>query len=78
MTDTHEWQCWTLSIEDIKEAAKRAGLPAEKLSADDCFEIARRFKNGMEWALIDWLEILTDSVQMVWEEKAAREKPPNE
>ena len=53
MSDAQEWQCWNLSIGDIKEAAKRAGLRAEELSADDCFEIARRFKKGMEWALDD-------------------------
>ena len=74
MTYIRKCQCWTLSIEDIEEAAKIAGVPSEELSADDCLEIAAKFKNSIACALDDWLEILIDAVQMVWEEKAAREK----
>ena len=66
MTGGHQWECWTLSIEDIREAAKRVGVPAERLSADDCFEIASRFKKGMAWAMDDWLEMLKETVEQVW------------
>lgn len=46
-----QWECWTLSAEDITHLAMEKGL---SLEGKDLDEIARQVKKGIENALAEW------------------------
>jgi len=69
VTERKEWECWTLSYEDIQEAAQEQEIDLSSFDREDLDEVARRFTSGLEFALEDWLEILKEALELVWEEK---------
>jgi len=72
MTQRQRWECWTLSYEDIQEAAQESEIDLSKLDQDDLDEVVRRFTSGLEFALEDWLEVLKEALELVWGEKAKK------
>ncbi len=69
MTGRKQWECWTLSHDDIQEAAQELEIDLSVLDQKDLDEIARRFTSGLEFVLKDWLEILKEALELVWNEK---------
>ena len=70
MTQKKRWECWTLGYEDLQEAARKLEIDLSRLDQEDLNEVARRFTSGLEFVLEDWLEILKEALELVWEEKA--------
>lgn len=58
-----QWECWTLSGDDIREIARRNGIAPNKITDEQLDEIACRFKKAMEWGCLDWDLWLQDIVQ---------------
>ncbi len=77
MTKTTEWECWTLSKEDIDLVAVRAGINPSILTSDDYREIARQFKEGLQWANENWPLIIEDSLLDVLKNKGKAEPAPD-
>ena len=69
MTERKKWECWTLSYEDIQEAAQKLEIDLSVLDQKDLDEVVRRFTSGLEFVLEDWLEILKEALELVWEER---------
>ncbi len=77
MTGATDWECWTLSKEDIDLVAVRAGIDHSMLTPDDYQEIARQFKEGLQWANENWPLIIEDSLLNVLKNKGKAEPAPD-
>ena len=60
MTEAMEWECWTLCKEDIDFVASRMGMDSSTLTPTVYSDIARRFREGLQWANEDWELIIED------------------
>lgn len=58
-----QWECWTLSGDDIRVVAERNGINPKDISDEQLEEIARTFKKDMEWACEDWVEWLAEAIR---------------
>lgn len=60
MDNEKTYECYTLSVDDIKEVAERKGLELELRDIDD---VVHYIKKGIEWALDNRDEIIEGAIR---------------
>ena len=74
MRQKKEWECWTLSQEEIEQQAVRMGLDPVKFTEHDLEVIADYFKDMLGSSFDDWPEILGEAITLHQDQKKYAEE----